>query len=190
MTGFAELDSAGIWKIDAQLRPRLVPDRVAEWAPYRFGHWSWIAPWGWTWIDDQPWGFAPSHYGRWALIDEHWAWVPGSFVERPLYAPAVVAFLGTPGVGLSSEEGATVAWFPLAPGEAYWPSYTRDLDYVRSLNLGNVQDVDDDRGAERTASRRWKSFDEDFANRQFATVVPRSVFTNGRAGRAGARHLA
>ena len=98
-----------------------------EWAPYRFGHWSWIAPWGWSWIDDQPWGFAPSHYGRWALIDEHWAWVPGGFVERPLYAPAVVAFLGTPGVGLSSEDGATVAWFPLAPDEAYWPSYTRDV---------------------------------------------------------------
>src|SRR5215831_14155179 len=127
MTGYEELDSAGLWKIDAQYGPVWFPTQSVEWAPYRFGHWKWIAPWGWTWLDDQPWGFAPSHYGRWALIDEHWAWVPGRYVARPFYAPAVVAFLGTPGIGLSSEEGPTVAWFPLAPGEAFWPSYTRDL---------------------------------------------------------------
>jgi hypothetical protein len=179
MTGYDELDSAGIWKINAQYGPVWFPTQSEDWAPYRFGHWSWIAPWGWTWLDDQPWGFAPSHYGRWALIDDHWAWVPGNYVERPLYAPAVVAFLGTPGVGLSSEEGATVAWFPLAPGEAYWPSYSRDLDYVRNLNFGTVQDV----AAIRVGTDGeppLESFHEDFANRLFATVVPRLVFTNGR----------
>ena len=179
MTGYAELDSAGIWKIDAQYGPVWFPTEPAEWAPYRFGHWSWIAPWGWTWIDDRPWAFAPSHYGRWAMIDDHWAWVPGTYVARPLYAPAVVAFLGTPGVGLSSEDGATVAWFPLAPGEAYWPSYTRDLDYVRSLNLGNVRDVAAI-GMQADREPPLELFNEDFANRLFATVVPRSVFINAR----------
>jgi hypothetical protein len=180
MTGYDELDSAGMWKINAQYGPVWFPTQREDWAPYRFGHWSWIAPWGWTWLDDQPWGFAPSHYGRWALIDDHWAWVPGNYVERPLYAPAVVAFLGTPGVGLSSEEGATVAWFPLAPGEAYWPSYTRDLDYVRNLNFGSIKDVAAI-GVRADGEPPLEAFDEDFANRLFATVVPRLVFTNGRS---------
>jgi hypothetical protein len=91
----------------------------------------------------------------------------------------VVAFLGTPGVGLSSEEGATVAWFPLAPGEAYWPSYTRDLDYVRNLNFGTVEDVAAI-GVRADGEPPLETFHEDFANRLFATVVPRVVFTNGR----------
>jgi hypothetical protein len=179
MTGFAELDAAGIWKISSEYGPVWFPTDSEEWAPYRFGHWSWMGPWGWTWIDDQPWGFAPSHYGRWALIDEHWAWVPGGFVAHPLYAPAVVAFIGTPGVGLSSQEGAAVAWFPLAPGEAYWPSYTRDVSYVRSLNLGNVQNVETI-GMQADGEPPLEVYNGDFANRQFASVVPRPVFINGR----------
>jgi hypothetical protein len=178
MTGFAELDAAGIWKIDAEYGPVWFPTAPEEWSPYRFGHWRWMMPWGWNWIDDQPWGFAPSHYGRWAMIDEHWAWVPGSG-GRPLYMPAAVAFLGTPGVGLSSEEGAAVGWFPLAAGEAYWPSYARDADYVRALNRGNVQHTETIR-LQADGEPPLEIFDQDFANRQFATVVPRSVFTNGR----------
>jgi hypothetical protein len=179
MTGFAELDTAGIWKVNSNYGPVWFPTDP-EWAPYRFGHWNWIAPWGWTWIDDHPWGFAPSHYGRWVIIDEHWAWVPGSFVARPLYAPAVVAFLGTPGVGLSSEDGATVAWFPLAPNEVYWPGYTRDVNYVRRLNLGNIEDVEAI-GVQSDGEPPLELFNEDFANRGLATVIPRSVFINGRS---------
>ena len=178
MTGFAELDAAGIWKINANYGPVWFPTDQ-EWSPYRFGHWSWMAPWGWTWIDDRPWGFAPSHYGRWAMIDEHWAWVPGDFVAHPLFAPAVVAFLGTPGIGLSSEDGAAVAWFPLAPGEEYWPTYTRDVGYVKSLNVGNVRNVDVI-GMQADGEPPLEVFHKDFANRQLASVVPRSVFVNGR----------
>jgi Family of unknown function (DUF6600) len=179
MTGYDELDSVGVWKIDPQYGPVWFPTESADWAPYRFGHWSWIGRWGWTWIDDRPWGFAPSHYGRWALIHEHWAWVPGRSPERPVYSPAVVAFLGTPGVGLSSEEGATVAWFPLAPGEVYWPSYTRDLDYVRALNAATLRDAVAIE-VRADGARALEMFNEDFANREFATVVPRSIFTRGR----------
>lgn len=178
MTGFADLDVAGIWKIDADYGAVWFPTEP-DWAPYRFGHWSWVAPWGWTWIDDQRWGFAPSHYGRWVLIHEHWAWAPGSFVERPVYAPAVVAFLGTPGIGLSSEEGATIAWFPLAPGEAYWPSGNQDIEYVRRLNRGNIRDIDMIKPP-ADSEMPLESFHIDFANRRFATIVPRSVFINAR----------
>src|SRR5215472_14406162 len=174
MTGYAALDSAGIWKVNSDYDAIWFPTASADWAPYRFGHWRWVAPWGWTWIDDQSWGFAPSHYGRWVLIDDHWAWVPGSVVERPLYAPALVAFLGTPGVGLSSEDGATVAWFPLAPNEAYWPGYTRDVSYTQSLNLSNVQDIEAI-GLQADGEPPRELFRTHFANREFATVIPRSV---------------
>jgi hypothetical protein len=179
VTGLADLDAAGVWKIDARYGPVWFPTASEDWVPFRFGRWSWVAPWGWTWIDDQPWGFAPSHYGRWALIREHWAWVPGSFVAYPVYAPAIVAFLGTPGVGLSSEEGATAAWFPLAPGEAYWPSYARDVDYVRRLNRGSVADLDTIR-LPANGEPPLEIFNEEFANRQYATAVTRAAFVAGR----------
>jgi len=183
VTGFAELDAAGSWEHTAQYGAVWVPIGLpADWAPYRDGHWRWIAPWGWTWIDDQPWGFAPSHYGRWAFIGEHWAWVPGSFVGNPVYVPAAVAFLGTAGVGLSvaDSNSPAIAWFPLAPGEAYWPSYSGDLAYVRSLNQGDVADLDTIQ-LDANGEPPLEVVDRDFANRRFASVVPRPVFINGGA---------
>jgi hypothetical protein len=183
MTGFAELDAAGSWESTNEYGTVWVPHELpADWAPYRDGHWNWIMPWGWTWIDDQPWGFAPFHYGRWAFVGEHWAWAPGSFVTHPIFAPAVVAFLGTPSVGLSVADSSVpaVAWFPLAPGEAYWPAYTDDLDYVRRLNLGNVQDLEAIRLA-ADGKPPLEVFDQHFANRRFAGVVPRPIFVSGGA---------
>jgi hypothetical protein len=183
MTGFAELDAAGNWESTAEYGDVWVPTGLPfDWAPYRDGHWRWIAPWGWTWIDDQPWGFAPSHYGRWAFVGKHWVWVPGRFVEHPEYMPAVVAFLGTRGVGLSVADstGPGIGWFPLAPGEAYWPSYSRDPVYVRSLNQGDVSDLETIR-LDANGEPPVEVFDGHFANRRFASVVPRPVFVNGGA---------
>ena len=54
--------------------PQVAPD----WVPYREGSWAYVAPWGWTWVDSEPWGFAPFHYGRWADIGGRWGWVPGA----------------------------------------------------------------------------------------------------------------
>jgi hypothetical protein len=181
MTGFTELDAAGSWQSTVEYGAVWAPTGLpTDWAPYRDGHWRWIAPWGWTWIDNQHWGFVTSHYGRWAFVDEHWGWVPGIFGAHPVYAPAVVAFLGTPGVGLSvaDSSGPGVGWFPLAPGEVYWPSYARDLDYVRNLNLGNIADVSVIH-MDANGDPPLEVFNEHFANRRFAAVVPRRVFRNG-----------
>ena len=38
MTGYDALDSAGIWKINAQYGPVWFPTQLEDWAPYRFGH--------------------------------------------------------------------------------------------------------------------------------------------------------
>jgi hypothetical protein len=178
MTGLGALAAAGRWQKSAAYGEVWLPGGLpADWAPYRDGHWRWVAPWGWTWIDDQPWGFAPFHFGRWAHLEGGWVWVPGSFESDPIYMPAAVAFLGTPGIGVSYAGGGgpAIGWFPLAPGEAYWPGYSKDLDYIRALNRGAVADL---AGIRPQPDGRLpvEVVDRPFANRLSASVVPRSVF--------------
>ncbi len=145
VVGYQQLDAHGLWRQDPQLGPIWYPRGVsADWAPYRFGRWDFISPWGWTWIDQAPWGFAPSHYGRWAQIGSRWAWAPGPLGQRPVYAPALVVFVGASGgVGWSLTSGSSpgVAWFPLAPGEAWRPTYRASPSYTRNLNRNLVMNT-------------------------------------------------
>ena len=142
VVGYQQLDAYGTWAQDpsygAVWYPRVT---VADWAPYRYGHWESIAPWGWTWIDDAPWGFAPFHYGRWAVIGSRWCWVPGRIGPRPIYSPALVAFVGGGGRSnwnLSIRSSPGIAWYPLAPGEAWRPTYRTSPVYVRNVNRNIV----------------------------------------------------
>ena len=138
VVGYSQLDANGSWAQDATYGEVWYPRvGVADWAPYRYGHWDFIAPWGWTWIDDASWGFAPFHYGRWAVIGSRWAWVPGRIGPRPVYAPALVAFVGGNGgvnLSLSLGAGPGIGWFPLGPGEAWRPSYRASNVYVTNVN--------------------------------------------------------
>jgi hypothetical protein len=138
VVGYHQLDPYGQWAQDASYGAIWYPRvTIADWAPYRYGHWEFIAPWGWTWIDDAPWGFAPFHYGRWAMIGSRWAWVPGRLGPRPVYAPALVMFVGgSGGVSFSLSIGSDpgIGWFPLGPGEAWRPFYRTSPRYVTSVN--------------------------------------------------------
>ncbi|HXY39523.1 MAG TPA: DUF6600 domain-containing protein, partial [Vicinamibacteria bacterium] len=138
--GWQDLDTYGRWQPMPGYGMVWMPSEVAPgWAPYRVGHWGYVAPWGWTWIDDAPWGFAPFHYGRWAYGAGAWFWVPGRVVARPVYAPALVAFVGGGGWSVSlSLGGGGVAWFPLGPREVYYPAYAVSPAYVRNVNVTNV----------------------------------------------------
>jgi len=119
--GYEDLDQYGTWRQVPDYGNVWFPTRVAaDWAPYRDGHWAWVEPWGWTWVDDAPWGFAPSHYGRWAHLNTGWCWVPGPATARPVYAPALVAFIGGSNFQAPGGGGA-VGWFPLGPREVYRP---------------------------------------------------------------------
>jgi hypothetical protein len=141
MIGYEDLDDYGVWREVPTYGWVWAPTRVvAGWAPYRYGHWAWVAPWGWTWVDDAAWGFAPFHYGRWAFVAGGWVWLPGRVVQRPVYAPALVAFVGGPGFNLSLSVGGGggVAWFPLGPGEVYRPAYRVSDVYVRNINVTHV----------------------------------------------------
>lgn len=140
MTGYEDLDDYGRWHYVADYGPVWTPTAVAGgWAPYRFGHWVWVEPWGWTWVEDEPWGFAPFHYGRWAFVDSAWCWVPGPVVVRPVYAPALVAFIGGGGFNLAIGVGGGVAWFPLGPREVYIPPYRVSRVYVNNVNVTNTR---------------------------------------------------
>jgi hypothetical protein len=140
--GYDDLDDNGEWRNDPNYGNVWFPTRVAVgWAPYRYGHWAWVAPWGWTWVEDEPWGFAPFHYGRWAEVSDRWCWVPGPMVVRPVYAPALVVFVGGPSFGMSvafGGGGGGVGWFPLGPREVYVPPYRTSERYVQRVNVTNT----------------------------------------------------
>ncbi|HEX2495091.1 MAG TPA: DUF6600 domain-containing protein [Steroidobacter sp.] len=139
MIGYEDLDDQGEWLHDREYghvwRPLYVVD---DWAPYRFGRWAWVSPWGWTWIDDARWGFAPFHYGRWVSLHHRWCWVPGPRHLRPLYAPALVAWIGGPSASVSVSFGGGIGWYPLAPYEVYVPGYRYTPRYIRQVNVSNT----------------------------------------------------
>jgi hypothetical protein len=141
VVGADELDEYGTWRTVGAYGPVWVPAVAPGWAPYHYGHWVWVEPWGWTWVDDAPWGYAPCHYGRWVNTGGFWAWAPGPIVvARPVYAPALVAWVGGPhfGVGLSFGGGGGVGWFALGWGEPYVPSYAVSRTYFQQVNVSNT----------------------------------------------------
>ncbi len=127
MVGYADLDGYGAWETSSTYGPVWYPAvALADWAPYRFGHWTWVRGFGYTWVDDAPWGYAPSHYGRWVHERGRWGWCPGQYVVRPQWAPALVAWYGGSGWSLSTSYGSPVyGWVPLAWGEPYMPWWGR-----------------------------------------------------------------
>jgi len=140
MTGYEDLDDYGRWRSDPQYGNVWQPIGVpVDWAPYRYGHWAFVSPWGWTWVEDEPWGFAPFHYGRWAFVESSWCWVPGPVAIAPVYAPALVAFVGGGGFSVGIGVGAEpVGWFPLGPREVFVPWYRTSPRYVQNVNVTNT----------------------------------------------------
>jgi hypothetical protein len=142
--GYDDLDEFGAWENDAVYGPIWIPRVPADWAPYRFGHWVWIESWGWTWIDDAPWGFAPFHYGRWVTLRGGWAWLPGDDIfARPVYAPALVAFVAA-GDDWRGSLGIDepIVWFPLGPHEVFVPTYRVSPGYLRAINAAHAAVTD------------------------------------------------
>ena len=135
VVGFEDLDENGDWRDDANYGHVWFPTQVAVgWAPYHTGHWAWISPWGYTWVDDAPWGYAPFHYGRWVSVGGRWGWIAGPVAVRPVYAPALVVFIGAGGPGF----GGNVGWFPLGPREVYVPTYAVSPAYMNRVNISNT----------------------------------------------------
>lgn len=173
VTGYEDLDDHGEWIYEREYgyvwRPMYV---TVDWAPYRYGRWVWIAPWGYTWIDSAPWGFAPFHYGRWAHIHNRWCWVPGPRHLRPMYSPAVVGWTG--------DAGTLIGWFPLGPRDVFVPGYRHSPRYVRLVNERNSRFVND-RELRAVGSRTGFTPDYRFGHDRGAiTVADRGRFLAGR----------
>jgi hypothetical protein len=124
MVGARDLDEYGTWESTPTYGPVWYPSTVAVgWAPYRFGNWTWVGPWGWTWVDAAPWGYAPFHYGRWVWLSGRWGWCPGTRVARPVWAPALVGWYG--GQAWAGAGPPVYGWVPLGWGEPYLPAWGR-----------------------------------------------------------------
>ncbi len=182
VVGYEDLQAYGAWSNDPDYGQVWSPSNVgSDWQPYYTGSWAYSQPYGWTWVDEQPWGFAPYHYGRWANRNNRWFWVPPERRERAVYAPALVAFVG--GAELSMALGGNsqpVGWFPLGPREAYVPPYTNDRAYYDRINTNARVEraVLDDRWnrAERHEAIQANQQNERMVNRRFTTVVPAAAF--------------
>jgi hypothetical protein len=150
--GYDDLDDNGGWRPVPEYGTIWFPHTtMVGWAPYHYGHWAYVAPWGYTWVDDAPWGFAPFHYGRWVFVGGAWGWVPcpprpavyvsGPVYVQPVYAPALVAWVGGPHFGIGLAVGGVavgVGWFPLGPREVFMPSYPVSRAYVTNVNISNT----------------------------------------------------
>lgn len=182
MTGWEDLDRHGRWEQHPEYGAVWVPLSVrSDWAPYRQGRWAWLRPWGWTWIDEAPWGFAPFHYGRWVSWRDRWTWVPGRYVPRPVFAPALVGWIDGPGVGIGIRVGGpTFSWVPLAPWEVFRPHYRVSPGYIDRVN---------------TPDHRWRpprrAGDHGFGNQGVTgavTVMPSDVLRRRPPGARDGRN--
>ena len=194
--GAADLDEYGAWDDMPSYGSIWFPTRVDnDWAPYRSGHWTWIDPWGWTWVDNAPWGFAPFHYGRWVYVGNRWGWLPGPVALRPVYAPALVVFVGdNDWRGGYAQGGAPVGWCPLGPRDVYRPPYSVSRGYFTNINASNTPMIDRDRissSYENYAQGR-PAHDRDYTyghNRVAVTAVSRETFVHARPVEGGRLHL-
>jgi hypothetical protein len=179
--GYGDLDDYGSWKQDPEAGNVWVPNNMPpDWAPYSDGNWSYVAPWGWTWVGSEPWGFAPYHYGRWMYTGGAWGWCPGPIWAPPVYGPAFVGFLG---FGFGFGFGFGHAWFPLGWGEPYHPWYHCGPGYWNHINVYNTH-------INNYNARNYNNFNYRYAHDPHAvTAASHHSFVNGQGINRGATHL-
>lgn len=192
--GGEDLDEYGTWSSTPDYGPIWYPTVVAPgWVPYSMGQWIWESPWGWTWVDAEPWGFAPFHYGRWAMWGGRWGWVPGPYMMAPIYSPALVGWVGGVGFGVGfgfGWGGGAAAWFPLGPADPFYPWYHYSPGYFGRVNITNINNITINRVMNARNMNATSFYDHfhnravmnnlHFANRNIATTAMRqSAFANG-----------
>ncbi|HYY13738.1 MAG TPA: DUF6600 domain-containing protein [Chthoniobacterales bacterium] len=101
---YTKLEPFGVWRESSAYgfvwQPRAAMES-RSWRPYTNGRWVYTDA-GWTWISDEPFGWATYHYGRWTrLRGIGWVWVPDTE-----WAPAWVSWRAS---------NDYVGWAPLPP---------------------------------------------------------------------------
>jgi hypothetical protein len=192
VVGYEDLDDYGGWRTVNEYGTVWFPHTtIVGWQPYRYGHWVWISPWGWTWVDDAPWGFAPFHYGRWVTVNGVWGWVPVAprpavvtvAYVRPVYAPALVAWVGGPRFSVSvGVGGGGVAWFPLGPRDVYCPAYRVTPRYVERVNVYNTTIINRTQvtNVYNTVYVQKNVTNVNYQNRTYVTATSQASFTSAQ----------
>jgi hypothetical protein len=103
-TFYTKLEPYGAWFETSDYgyvwQPRQA-ESSRSWRPYTSGRWIYTEA-GWTWISEEPFGWATYHYGRWTRLGGvGWVWVPGN-----QWAPAWVSW---------RKSNDYVGWAPLPP---------------------------------------------------------------------------
>lgn len=114
---FDSLSPYGRWVQTPAYDWAFVPDvATTTWRPYTDGQWL-STDAGWTWLSNEPFGWATYHYGSWDLNPDYgWMWVPGY-----QWAPARVDWRATEDF---------IGWAPLPPSYEVRPTLgfpTRDV---------------------------------------------------------------
>ena len=123
---YNDLSPYGNWINDPQYGYVWSPYE-SDFQPYRSnGNWAYTR-YGWTWVSDYRWGWAPFHYGRWTLDPYYgWLWIPGYD-----WAPAWVDW---------RSGGDYYGWAPMGPGYGFnisvnvWNFVPRRYIYSRRLH--------------------------------------------------------
>jgi hypothetical protein len=183
--GYSDLDNNGTWNEEPDYGAVWYPNDVGPgWAPYSYGAWNYVGPWGWTWVGYEPWGFAPYHYGRWNYFGSRWGWCPGVYGGYPVYGPAFVGFLGGGfgfGLGFGGGFGLGVGWFPLGFGEPFHPWYHAGGRYINNINIHNTT------FRNTTVINNSRNFNYAYAhNTNAVTTASRNTFVSGQAVNRGA----
>jgi len=107
-TFYTKLEPQGVWRETSTYGYVWQPREAQEsrsWRPYTNGHWVYTDA-GWTWVSEEPFGWATYHYGRWTrLRNIGWVWVPGDE-----WAPAWVSW---------RKSDDYIGWAPLTPAARF-----------------------------------------------------------------------
>lgn len=98
---YDQLSPYGVWVDEPDVGRVFIPD-AADYVPYSRGHWEYTRV-GFVWVSSEPFGWATSHYGRWAYsrFFGRWYWLPDTE-----WGPAWVEW---------REAGDDFGWAPLPP---------------------------------------------------------------------------
>ncbi|MBK9164600.1 MAG: hypothetical protein IPM21_11970 [Acidobacteria bacterium] len=129
--GADELDSYGDWEYTQDYGYMWRPysstiSSYNDWSPYRYGHWRWMSSYGWVWVNDEPWGWATYHHGRWVWHRGRWYWSPYSSYRggRSWWRPALVVL---------TQRNGNYCWYPLP---YQYPYYDYNRRYYGNRRRG------------------------------------------------------
>jgi hypothetical protein len=149
---FERLAPFGTW-FDDPIYGYVFAPADPSYTPYSNGFWK-LTDYGWTWISNDPFGWATDHYGRW-LWRSRWVWKPDT-----TWGPAWVQWrVGENAIGWAPMGYDYDAYIP----ETYWrfvPTVyitSRDLPryYVRSDHGRYLRDTRPIVRWNRHGSQRW-----------------------------------